>query len=131
MIRRPADNTVLDFIEQNEMKRRIKVISTEDEDRFKVIRGLSAKNQVVDTTYMSGTELKQLWIDSVVNGYECVKNEIFMRGIKDCFPEPKPTEEEIIKEELEINLTRRAAQFPLGYEDNFQTQFAKDLIYSA
>lgn len=118
MIRRPADNLVLEFLEQNEMRRRIKVISTDEEDKFKVIRGLSAKNQVFDVTYMTGTELKQLWIDSVVNGFECVKNEIFMRGIKDCLPETaplkiEPTAEEIRKQELE------------------KFELAKDLVYSA
>ena len=89
MMKRPSDNIVLDFMELDEMKRRIKVLSTDEEDKFKVIRGLNAKNQIVDVTYMTTSELKQLWIDSVVNGYECVKNEIFMRGIKDCLPEPK------------------------------------------
>jgi hypothetical protein len=112
MIRRPADNIVLDFMELNEMKRRIKVVSTEDEDRFKVIRGLSARNQIVDVSYMTGNELKQLWIDSVVNGFECVKNEIFMRGIKDCFPEPDPTKDASMRE-----------------IENFEK--VKDIIYSA
>lgn len=87
MIKRPANNVVLEFIENNEMKRKIKVFSTEKDDVYKVLRGLSAKNQVVDMKLMSGEELKQLWIDSVVNGFECVKNELFMRGILDCLPE--------------------------------------------
>lgn len=113
IIRRPADNVVLDFIETNDMRRRIKVISTEDENRFKVIRGLNARNQVIDTTYMNTSELKQLWIDSVVNGYECMKNEIFMRGIKDCLPEPDPSKEEEDKKELE------------------KFELVKDVLYSA
>lgn len=87
MIKRPANNVVLEFVENNEMKRKIKVFSTELDDTYKVYRGLSAKNQVVDMKIMSGEDLKQLWIDSVCNGFECVKNELFMRGILDCLPE--------------------------------------------
>jgi hypothetical protein len=87
MIQRPANNCVLEFVENNDMKRKIKVFSTEVQGTFKVIKGLSAKNQVLDRQLMTEKGLKQLWIDSVVNGYECVKNEIFMRGIIDCLPE--------------------------------------------
>lgn len=86
MIRRPSNNCVLEFIETSDLRRCIKVFSTELDDVFKVVRGMNAKNQIVDTKMMGITELKQLWIDSVVNGYECVRNEIFMRGILDCLP---------------------------------------------
>jgi hypothetical protein len=87
MIKRPSNNCVLEFVENNEMKRKIRVFSTEVQGTFKVIKGITSKNQVVDLQLMSEKGLKQLWIDSVVNGYECVRNEIFIRGILDCFPE--------------------------------------------
>ena len=86
MIRRPANNCVLEFVERGDNKK-IKVFSTEIENVFKVVRGIAAKNQMVSSSLAAEPELKQLWIDSVVNGYECVKNEIFMRGILDCLPE--------------------------------------------
>jgi len=79
-----ADNLVLEFKEREEplsSRRRIQVYSTVDEDRFKVINGLSAKNQMSDTTYVPYSQLKNVWVDAVVNGFDIVKNDVFEGGI--------------------------------------------------
>lgn len=86
---RPADNIVLEFKENTDLRRKILVYSTEDPDRFKIVRGLNAENHLHHTSYGGVAEVKAVWIDSVVNGFRCVKNEIFQRGVKDCLPPPK------------------------------------------
>lgn len=83
---RPADNVVLQFQELTDSRRVITVKSTDDPQRYKVIQGVTACNHVIDISYMNVDELKYLWIDSIVNNFACVKNELFMRGIKDCLP---------------------------------------------
>jgi hypothetical protein len=94
---KPADNLVLEFKENSDLRRKVVVFSTEDPDKFKVIQGLNAQNQISDTTFKGVAEVKSLWIDLVVNGYTCIRNELFKRGIKDCLPPPKVEEEEKIK----------------------------------
>jgi hypothetical protein len=81
-----ADNLVLEFKEREEAlssRRTIKVYTTGNPDSYKVINGLSAKNQLRDTTYVPHNQLKNVWIDAVVNGYVLVKNEVFEGGIKE------------------------------------------------
>jgi len=68
-------------------------ITTEDPDRFKIVRGLNAENHLHHTSYGGVAEVKAVWIDSVVNGFRCVKNEIFQKGVKDCLPPPKEESE--------------------------------------
>lgn len=82
---RPANNKVLCFKETGDLRRSIEVWSTTDPKLFKVVRGLNANNQCIDTRHnVDIEELKRLWIDSEVNGYKCVANELFPRGILDC-----------------------------------------------
>jgi len=90
---RPADNIVLEFKENTDLRRKILVYSTEDPDRFKIVRGLNAENHLHHTSYGGVAEVKAVWIDSVVNGFRCVKNEIFQKGVKDCLPPPKEESE--------------------------------------
>ncbi len=90
MIQRPAGNIVLEFKENNfflGLNRKITVWSTLTPDKFKVQRGISANNQLINTEIMDVAGIKQLWIDSVVNGFDCIRNEVFPRGILDCVPE--------------------------------------------
>lgn len=94
---RPADNIVLEFKENTDLRRKILVYSTEDPDRFKIVRGLNAENHLHHTSYGGVADVKALWIDSVVNGFRCVKNEIFQRGVKDCLPPPKEDSDEETK----------------------------------
>lgn len=131
MIRRPANNCVLDFIETSDLRRRIKVFSTELDDVFKVVRGMNAKNQIIDTEMMGLKDIKQLWIDSVVNGYECVKNEIFMRGILDCLPT-----ESIKMLEEGVTIPRYTENEAISIEDYNKKELEKinavmDILHSA
>jgi len=83
-----ADNIVLEF-KDIEGKKNVYVYSTGDRDNFRVVRGISAKNQQFITTHSNREELKGLWIDCVVNGYIVVSNKVFPKGVKDCLPPPK------------------------------------------
>lgn len=81
-----ADNLVLEFKEREEplsSRRTIQVYSTADADRFKVINSLNAKNQMRDTTYVPYSQLKNVWVDAVVNGFNISKNDVFEGGIKE------------------------------------------------
>ena len=80
-----ADNVVLEF-KDPEIKKNVYVYSTGDKDRFRVVRGISAKNHQFITTYSNRAELKSLWIDCVVNGYVVVSNKVFPKGIMECLP---------------------------------------------
>lgn len=101
---RPADNLVLEFKENTDLRRKVLVYSTEDPDRFKIVRGLNAENHLHHTSYGGVADVKALWIDSVVNGFRCVKNEIFQRGVKDCLPPPKEDKKEDSDEETKIKV---------------------------
>jgi len=94
---RPADNLVLEFKENTDLRRKILVYSTEDPDRFKIVRGLNAENHLHHTSYGGVAEVKAVWVDSVVNGFRCVKNELFWKGVKDCLPLPKEANDEVKK----------------------------------
>jgi hypothetical protein len=86
---RPSNNKVLVFKEMNDTRRSIEVFSTEDPTLFKVVYGLNARNQCVNIRHnVDIEEIKRIWIDNVVNGYSCVINELFPRGILDCMNEP-------------------------------------------
>jgi hypothetical protein len=94
---RPADNLVLEFKENTDLRRKVLVYSTEDPDRFKIVRGLNAENHLHHTSYGGVADVKTLWIDSVVNGFRCVKNEIFPKGVKDCLPPSKEDSNDEVK----------------------------------
>jgi len=83
-----ADNLILEF-KDRDIKRDLFVYSTGEKDRFKVVKGISAKNQQFITSYCNREDLKGIWVDCVVNGYVVVSNKVFPRGIKDCLP-PRP-----------------------------------------
>ena len=85
-----ADNLVLEFKENTDLRRNIWVYTTEEKDSFRILRGISAKNQCGHTQLgATKQDLKTLWIDAVINGYVCVLNKVFPRGVKDCLPPPK------------------------------------------
>jgi hypothetical protein len=86
---RPSNNKVLVFKEMNDTRRLIEVFSTEDPSLFKVVYGLNSRNQCVNIRHnVDIEEIKRIWIDNVVNGYCCILNELFPRGILDCMNEP-------------------------------------------
>ena len=80
-----ANNLVLQF-KCFSSNRTISVFSTVEEDKYKIIRGITPRNQVSHTEYGNLENLKQLWIDSVCNEYELTHNLIFKKGVYDCFP---------------------------------------------
>jgi hypothetical protein len=92
-----ADNLVLEFKENTDIRRKVLVYSTEDPDRFKIVRGINASNHLSHTTFGGVDDLKILWIDCIVNDFRCVKNEIFPKGIKDCLPPAKEGNDEVKK----------------------------------
>ena len=94
---RYADNIVLEFKENTDLRRKVLVYSTEDPDRFKIVRGINASNHLSNTTFGGVDDLKTLWVDCIVNDFRCVKNEVFPKGIKDCLPPPKEANDEVKK----------------------------------
>lgn len=85
-----AGNRVLVF-KHSEDKKTIVVTGTGELDRFKVVKGLSPKDHITDVSYATRDELKSVFIDALVMGYELITNQLFEKGIIDCMPEkPKP-----------------------------------------
>lgn len=85
-----AGNRVLAF-KHIEDKKTIVVTGTGEPDHFKVVKGLTPRDHITDTTYATRDELKSIFIDAVVMGYELITNQLFEKGIMDCIPEkPKP-----------------------------------------
>jgi hypothetical protein len=72
------DNLIL-HLERD--RRSYKCFTTDQKDKFKIINGLSEKDSVIDTKYYTLRELKQLMVDSVINGYTLKSNLIFKQGI--------------------------------------------------
>jgi len=84
LIRRPAGNIVLEFKEIGSGKRTITLTATDEEGVFEMERGITALNQITDKRIVKGAdEVRAIWIDAVVNGFQMTKNEVFMRGVKD------------------------------------------------
>jgi hypothetical protein len=82
-------------------KRSYKVFTTDVPDRFKVINGLYIGDSVIDTTHINLRELKQLMVDSCINGYEIKSNLIFKKGLLGIAKElAKEREEQIKQQEL-------------------------------
>lgn len=72
------DNLVL-HLERD--RRSYKCFTTDQRDKFKIINGLSEMDSVIDTKYINTRELKQLMVDSVINGYTLKLNIIFKTGL--------------------------------------------------
>jgi hypothetical protein len=82
VLQRPADNVVLEFKNPDGLK--ILVISTGNFNNYKIVKGLILLNRVVNVSYLNLEQVKHLYIDSIVNGFQCYKNELLINGIKDC-----------------------------------------------
>lgn len=92
------DNLVL-HLERD--KRSYKVFTTEKRGVFKVINGLWAGDGVIDTSYIGERYLKQLMVDSCINGYEIKSNLIFKQGLFGLAKElAKEREEQLRQQEL-------------------------------
>jgi hypothetical protein len=76
-----------------------KCFTTDRPDYFKIINGLSFNDAVIDTKYINERELKQLLVDSCVNGYELKLNLAFKKGLYGIACElAKEREEQMIKD---------------------------------
>lgn len=71
------DNLVL-HLERD--KRSLKCFTTDNREKFKVINGLYEMDSVIDTKHYNVRELKQLMVDSVINGYTLKLNLVFKNG---------------------------------------------------
>jgi hypothetical protein len=71
------DNLIL-HLERD--RRSYKCFTTDKREYFKVINGLYEKDSVIDTKFINIRELKQLLVDSVINGYTLKFNLIFKEG---------------------------------------------------
>lgn len=90
------DNLVL-HLERD--KRSYKCFTTERRNHFKVINGLSYADSVIDTKYINERELKQLLVDSCINGYQLKLNLAFKQGLLGIVKElAKEREDNMIKE---------------------------------
>ena len=73
-----ADNLVLHLQRD---RRSYKVITTGDANKFKVVNGLWEGDSVIDTKYLNMREVKQLFVDSCINGYDVKANIMFKEGL--------------------------------------------------
>jgi hypothetical protein len=90
------DNLVL-HLERD--KRSYKCFTTDKRNHFKIINGLSFGDAVIDTKYINERELKQLLVDSSINGYQLKVNLAFKQGLIGVVRElAKEREEQMIKE---------------------------------
>lgn len=71
------DNLVL-HLERD--RRSYKCFTTDKKEQFKIISGLSEMDSIIDTKLYTLRELKQLLVDSVINGYTLKSNLIFKQG---------------------------------------------------
>lgn len=76
-----ADNLVLELYSKSD-RRSWKVITTGEPDMFKIENGLSSFNSVVDVKYYTLREVKQLFIDQTIMGYEIRQNLLFKKGLR-------------------------------------------------
>jgi hypothetical protein len=89
------DNLVLHLERE---KRSYKVFTTDKRGVFKVLNGLMAGDAIIDTSYINERYLKQLFVDSCINGYELKANLIFKKGLFGVAQELAKEREEQLKE---------------------------------
>jgi hypothetical protein len=81
-----SNNTLLHFsdnliLELQRDRTSIKVTTTSEYEKFKVVRGLWIADSVIDTKYINMRDLKQLLVDSCINGYNIKQNLVFPQGL--------------------------------------------------
>lgn len=72
------DNLIL-HLERD--RRSYKIFTTDKKGVFKSINGLWSGDNVCDTKYIDDRSLKQLMVDSCINGYEVKTNLVFKEGL--------------------------------------------------
>lgn len=102
------DNLVLQ-LERD--RRSYKVFTTDKRGQFKVINGLWAGDGVIDTSYIGERQLKQLMVDSCINGYEIKTNLIFKQGLLGLAKElAKEREEQLKQQEIEAEVVSDSSE---------------------
>lgn len=95
------DNLVLHLERE---RRSYKVFTTDKRGVFKVINGLWQGDSVIDTSYIGERQLKQLFVDSCINGYELKCNLIFKQGLHGIAKELAKEREEQLKNEVSAEI---------------------------
>ena len=101
------DNLVLHLARD---RRSYKVFTTDKRGSFKVINGLWAGDGVIDTSFIGERDLKQLFVDSCINGYELKTNLIFKQGLLGIAKELAKEREEQLKEQELLSKDEVAAE---------------------
>lgn len=92
------DNVIL-HLERD--RRSLKCFTTDEKNKFKVINGLYEKDSIIDTKYYTVRDLKQLLVDSLINGYVLKLNLIFKQGVYNVVKELAEERQEYLKRENE------------------------------
>lgn len=108
------DNLVLHLERE---KRSYKVFTTDKRGSFKVINGLWAGDGVIDTSYIGERFLKQLFVDSCINGYDIKLNLIFKQGLLGIAKELAKEREEQLKKEALLSKDEVAAEIVSDSEE--------------
>ena len=90
------DNVIL-HLERD--RRSLKCFTTDQKDKFKVINGLYEMDSVIDTKYYTVRDLKQLLVDSIINGYVLKLNLIFKQGVQNVVKELAAERQEYVKQQ--------------------------------
>lgn len=80
-----ADNLVLHMTTPR--KQTLKIYSTDNPDRFKVIKGLADLDKVIHTENFNLSDCRQLMFDYHINGYEIILNNLVKGGINELLTE--------------------------------------------
>lgn len=86
-----ADNLVLYMSTQR--KQTMKIYSTENDDKFKVIKGLADSDKIIHTEFNNKDECRRLMFDYYINGYELILNNLVKGGINELLREYTNKEE--------------------------------------
>lgn len=92
------DNVIL-HLERD--RRSLKCFTTDEKNKFKVINGLYEMDSVIDTKYYTVRDLKQLLVDSIINGYVLKMNLIFKQGVHGVVKELAAERQEYLKQQQE------------------------------
>jgi hypothetical protein len=108
------DNVIL-HLERD--RRSLKCFTTDEKNKFKVINGLYEMDSVIDTKYYTVRDLKQLLVDSIINGYVLKLNLIFKQGVHNVVKELAAEREEYVKQQELLTKDEIAAEVVSDSDD--------------
>lgn len=105
--------TILDFpdnlvLHLERDSRSYKAFTTEERGKFKLLYGLDDRDSIIDTKFINERELKQVFIDASINGYELKLNLAFMKNLYGIAKELAAEREAQIKAEEEQKLKQES-----------------------